>query len=52
MAPKPDVVTDPAEDHSSLLVLAVLALVVGVFAGLIGALFRLRLSKLTGCAMR
>ena len=45
MAPKPDVVTDPAEDHSSLLVLAVLALVVGVFAGLMGALFRLSLEQ-------
>jgi CIC family chloride channel protein len=45
MAPKPDVVTDPAEDHSSLLVLAVLALVVGVFVGQMGALFAFRLSS-------
>jgi len=35
----------PAEGHGSLLVLALLALVVGAAAGLVGAIFRLTLEQ-------
>lgn len=45
MAPKSDIVAGPAEDYGSLLVLALLALVVGALAGLIGTLFRLSLEQ-------
>ena len=45
MAAKSDIVADPGEDYGSLLVLALLALVVGALAGLVGALFRLSLEQ-------
>jgi chloride channel protein, CIC family len=43
MSREPEHAVDSSDSHGSLLVLALLALIVGAFAGLIGAVFRLSL---------